>query len=133
VNGVRLPAIIQPRTPELRVGWMVLMGGSPSGRFRMRAYLLPDCASFKETGGKRPHQCSTASRRRPGLRDDYCSKVLVSVPMPSIVTSTTLLFSFITPTPTEVPQAMMSPGSSVMSREMSATSFTGGKYMSETG
>ncbi len=40
----------------------------------------------------------------------YCSKMLLSVPMPSIVTSMVLTFSFIEPTPTEVPQAMTSPG-----------------------
>lgn len=63
----------------------------------------------------------------------YWSNLLLSVPMPSMVTSTTFLASFMTPTPIEVPQQMTSPGSSVMSRDSSETRVTGGKYMSATG
>ncbi len=44
----------------------------------------------------------------------YCLNSLVSSPMPSIATVTVLTGSFMTPTPTDVPQAIRSPGSSVM-------------------
>ena len=40
---------------------------------------------------------------------------------------------FIDPTPTDVPQAMTSPASSVMSCEMTLTNVTGAKMMSDNG
>jgi hypothetical protein len=52
----------------------------------------------------------------------YCLNSLVSSPMPSIATVTVLTGSFITPTPTDVPQAIRSPGRSVMSCEILLTS-----------
>ncbi len=60
------------------------------------------------------------------------SKRLVSVPMPSM-TTLTVLPGFIEPTPTDVPQAMTSPASSVMSCEIRLASFAGGKMISATG
>lgn len=60
------------------------------------------------------------------------SKTFSSVPMPSIITSTFVL-GFIGRTPDEVPQAMMSPGYSVMSCEMALTSRAIPMIMSETG
>ena len=60
----------------------------------------------------------------------YCSNTLLSVPIPSIDTSTVFLASFIVPTPIDVPQAMTSPGIKVMSCEIRLTSLTGGKIIS---
>src|ERR1019366_1306142 len=65
------------------------------------------------------------------VTDSYSNR-LVSVPMPSI-TMLTVLPGFIDPTPPDVPQAMPSPASSVMSCEIRLTSFAGGKIMSDTG
>src|ERR1039458_6226747 len=58
--------------------------------------------------------------------------VFVREPMPSIVTAT-LEPSAIEPTPSEVPQAITSPGSSDMSREIRLTSSSGENIMSESG
>src|SRR5258707_14130977 len=52
----------------------------------------------------------------------YCRNSLVSSPMPSIAIVTVLTGSFMTPTPTDVPQAIRSPGESVMSCEILLTS-----------
>jgi len=53
--------------------------------------------------------------------------------MPSIATVTLLIGSFIDPTPSDVPQQMMSPGSSVMSCEILLTSCCALKIMSDIG
>ena len=55
-----------------------------------------------------------------------------NTPMPAISTSTVAPLG-IGPLPTEVPQAMRSPGSRVMSRESSATSSAGRRIMSARG
>ena len=68
-----------------------------------------------------------------GSTQIYWAKMLLSVPTPSIDTSTVFVGFFIAPTPTEVPQAMTSPGMSVMSCESRLTSLAGGKIMSLTG
>src|SRR5664279_422848 len=60
------------------------------------------------------------------------SNGLVRVPIPSI-TMLTVLPGFMEPTPTEVPQAMTSPASSVMSCEMRLTSRSGAKMTSVNG
>ena len=52
--------------------------------------------------------------------------------MPSI-TMLTVLPGFIEPTPTDVPQAITSPGSRVMSCETRLTSIEGAKMMSDNG
>ena len=62
---------------------------------------------------------------------DGAPSVLESVPNPSIVTST-VEPSGIEPTPSEVPQAMTSPGSSDMSCESRLTISAGGRIMSES-
>ena len=62
----------------------------------------------------------------------YSSYRFRSVPIPSMVTST-VLPGFIEPTPTDVPQQMMSPGCSVMSCEIALTMRSGGKKRSVTG
>ena len=67
------------------------------------------------------------------LNGTGCTKVLASVPMPSIVISIVFSAARMAPTPTEVPQAMTSPGKSVMSRDSRLTSRCGGKIMSLTG
>ncbi len=59
---------------------------------------------------------------RYGLGSSW-SKRLLKVPTPSIAISMTLLASFITPAPSEVPHAMTSPGISVMSRDTMLTSL----------
>lgn len=84
-----------------------------------------------------------ASRRPPricfarsGLRCRVCGynrNSLVKSPMPSIATVTIFTGSFITPTPTDVPTAMRSPGSRVMSWEILLTSSCALKIMSEIG
>src|SRR4051795_11951631 len=92
-------------------------------------------------GGKRkPGSASLAS---PGFRfapsglphrvGGYSRNSLVSSPMPSIATVTMFTGSFITPTPTEVPTAMRSPGSRVMSWEILLTSSCAEKIMSDIG
>ena len=53
--------------------------------------------------------------------------------MPSIATLTVLIGSFITSTPTEVPQQIRSPGSSVMSCEILLTNRWALKIISEIG
>src|SRR3954447_10662557 len=63
----------------------------------------------------------------------YSRNSLVSSPMPSIATVTMFTGSFITPTPTEVPTAMRSPGSRVMSWEILLTSSCAEKIMSDIG
>ena len=63
----------------------------------------------------------------------HWTKMLLSVPTPSIDTSTVFVGFFIVPTPIDVPQAIISPGSSVMSCESRLTSLAGGKIMSVTG
>ena len=45
----------------------------------------------------------------------------------------TSLPAFIEPTPIDVPHAITSPGSNVMSREIRLTNVGGGKIMSATG
>jgi hypothetical protein len=60
------------------------------------------------------------------------SKVLRSTPMPSMATSTVQPRRS-GPAPSEVPQAIRSPGSSVRSCEMRLTSSAGGKIMSAHG
>jgi hypothetical protein len=65
-----------------------------------------------------------------GLRIVHESNRFVSVPTPSM-TMLTVLPGFIDPTPTDVPQAMTSPASSVMSCEMRLTNLTGSKMMSD--
>ncbi len=69
---------------------------------------------------------------RYGLGSTW-SKTLLRLPTPSITMSTTLWASPIVPAPSDVPQAMTSPGISVTSLEMAATSLCGGKNMSATG
>jgi len=63
---------------------------------------------------------------------DQASYLLTRCPTPSITTST-VLPGFMEPTPTDVPQEMISPGSRVMSWEIMLTSLNGGKIMSATG
>jgi hypothetical protein len=63
----------------------------------------------------------------------YALNSLVSSPMPSIATVTLLIGSFMDPTPSDVPQQMMSPGSSVMSCEILLTSCCALKIMSDIG
>jgi hypothetical protein len=53
--------------------------------------------------------------------------------VPSILTSMAWLAPRMAPTPTEVPHAITSPGSNVMSRDRKLTSRRGGKIMSLTG
>ena len=86
----------------------------------------------EDTVRKWPH-------RRPNR---YCLRLaglchalysLVSSPMPSIATVTVLTGSFMDPTPSDVPQQMMSPGSSVMSCEILLTSCCALKIMSDIG
>src|SRR2546421_12969635 len=72
------------------------------------------------------------ARGKGGKEAELYSNLLVIVPMPSI-TMLTLLPGVIAPTPTELPQAITSPASSVMSWEIRLTSFSGGKTMSESG
>lgn len=76
----------------------------------------------------RPSACRTGTRRQlaPALQPTVWSNVFDSVPMPSIEISMRFDASFMTPTPTDVPQQMTSPGSSVMSCEMRATISAGG-------
>src|SRR3979411_1488774 len=61
------------------------------------------------------------------------SNTLLRLPTPSIAISTTLWASPIVPAPSEVPQAMMSPGISVTSLDMAATSLCGGENTSGEG
>ena len=68
--------------------------------------------------------------RRPWA---YCRNSLVSSPMPSIATVTVLTGSFMTPMPTDVPQAIKSPGNRVMSCEILLTSCCALKIMSDIG
>ena len=63
---------------------------------------------------------------------DQSSYLLTRWPTPSMTTST-VLPGFMEPTPTVVPQEMMSPGSRVMSWEIMLTSLNGRKIMSATG
>jgi len=63
----------------------------------------------------------------------YNRNSLISSPIPSIATVTVFTGSFITPTPTEVPTAMRSPGSRVMSWEILLTSSCALKIMSAIG
>ena len=73
-------------------------------------------------------------RSGPGHRGcGYSRNSFVNSPMPSIATVTVLTGSFITPTPTEVPTAMRSPGSRVMSWEILLTSSCAVKIMSDIG
>ena len=58
--------------------------------------------------------------------------VLTNEPIPSICTST-VQPSLIDPTPTDVPHAITSPGSSDMSWDMRLTSSSGGMIMSDSG
>lgn len=60
------------------------------------------------------------------------SKTFSSVPIPSMMTST-VVFGFIGKTPNDVPQAIISPGFSVMSCEIALTSRGTPMIMSETG
>src|SRR6266478_5465538 len=70
--------------------------------------------------------CLGGAPSRYGLGNTW-SKTLPRAPTPSITISTTLWASAMVPAPSEVPQAMMSPGISVTSLEMAATSLWGGK------
>src|SRR6266581_5958180 len=85
-------------------------------------------AKAEKALSSRPIRARSPMGRTPG---SY-SNLLVSVPMPSI-TMLTVLPGVIAPTPTELPQAITSPTSSVMSWEIRLTSFSGGKTMSESG
>jgi hypothetical protein len=58
---------------------------------------------------------------------------LASAPTPSMTISILFSASAIAAAPIEVPQAMTSPGFSVMSRDSRLTSLCGGKNMSLTG
>ncbi len=93
------------------------------------ASLSPDCELAPLTPlGLRPVGLSLWERATV-----QSSTVLSSDPMPSMTIDTVLTFSFITPTPTEVPQAMRSPGFRVMSCDSAETSLATGKIMSEIG
>ena len=76
--------------------------------------------------------CCGGAPSRYGLGSTW-SNTLPRLPTPSMTMSTTLWASPMVPAPSEVPQAMMSPGISVTSLEMAATSWCGGKNMSATG
>src|SRR4051794_25858210 len=82
-----------------------------------------------------PRQQNVDGRDKPGHDGErsYSRNSLVSSPMPSIATVTMFTGSFITPTPTEVPTAMRSPGSRVMSWEILLTSSCAVKIMSDIG
>src|SRR5216683_2442233 len=87
----------------------------------LHSYVTPD-----------PYIVVPAFAGTTGLRIAHESNRLVSAPMPSM-TMLTVLPGFIDPTPTDVPQAMTSPASSVMSCETRLTSFSGAKMMSDKG
>jgi hypothetical protein len=60
------------------------------------------------------------------------ARTLARMPIPAISTST-VLPSLIDPIPTDVPQAITSPGNSDMSWEILLTSSSGGMIMSDKG
>ena len=83
-----------------------------------------------ETSGFTTNRALTLESRR--WRYGAARYSLNSLPTPSITTST-VLPGFIGIAPSEVPQRITSPGCSVMSCEISETSCTGLKIMSEKG
>ena len=123
-----LPSV-SPARPTARVSWIsgqdaVTPRKSPRGRATVRA----------------SHSCKSEgfSARRtipahPWRDAAYWRNSLVSSPMPPIATVTVLTGSFMTPTPTDVPQAIRSPGNSVMSCEILLTSCCALKIMSDIG
>ena len=65
---------------------------------------------IKANSGAAGPEAQTGRVARGRALNSYCSNTLLKAPMPSIDTSIVLLGSFIEPTPTEVPQAITSPG-----------------------
>ncbi len=116
----------------------------------VRSSCLGGAASFnfmtKCIAGRRDARHRSVSIRKRDGRDTvpaigvlwtrsggYCRNSLLSSPMPAIATVTLLTGPFMVPTPSEVPQQMMSPGSSVMSWEIRLTSSWALKIMSTIG
>ena len=104
-----------------------------ANRVRMGAIRLDEGDLFARE--RQPRAEHAADRAGADDSDSHAvpySKRLVSVPMPSIATSI-VLPGFIFPAPTDVPQAITSPGISVMSREIALTRWAGFISMSLTG
>ena len=89
--------------------------------------------TFREYGGVRLDSVSRARVQAASGDAPYVRNSLVNSPMPSITMLTVLTGSFMTPTPTDVPQQIRSPGSRVMSCEILLTSCCALKIISAMG
>ena len=133
VTGSPAAASLTPSCPPMAPAPTIAM------LMPVRPWLRPGCpegpapcgVSASAAGGESAGRCLPAwgpmkGRMRPQ------TKRLASTPIPAISTST-VAPGLIEPTPRDVPQATMSPGSSVIPCESMATSSAGGRIMSESG
>ncbi len=128
-------AVVDSTNPNDRaLGFRSLMRGNvmrfPSGQqaARQLATEYGACMCTRACGEATGSTCSSPPARGKPAQPNR----LVKTPTPAMLTST-LSPSCIGQAPTEVPQAIRSPGSRVMSPEMRLTISWGEKIMSDTG
>src|SRR5579863_3578700 len=131
-------AVARDHQPRQRTGPVVLnRSRHGGGGFAGTDYDQPAArrrwqVRLNVAGGLRGIDCRVeqAPQQNARIKSRVHASIFASEPIPSMVTST-LEPSGIEPTPREVPQAITSPGSSDISREIRLTSSCGANIMSD--